>query len=352
MTAHPRETESVIGHDTAYSEVVSAWREARFPHARLVTGPAGIGKATFVYRLAREIFTGNKGSAAFAGDDETLIAHGEHPDLLALEPPEGGQGTQPVIKVDETRRASRFCAMRSARSPWRIVVVDPADALNASAANALLKDLEEPPGRVLFFLISHQPARLHATVRSRCTPIRLAPLPVAQTASIVSTHLPELSAGDGDLVARLSDGAPGQALTLAQAHAGRLYREILATLAQLPDGEPGALPDLADRMAADAETFAIATGLVRRWLTRVIRTAAVGHPGEELVTGEGEGMRGLAPRAHLEDWFDVWEKIAHLFDRAETSNLDKRQVLLSAMLEIEGAARGASGRSADKRTAR
>ncbi|SDF74568.1 DNA polymerase III, delta prime subunit [Limimonas halophila] len=348
MVAHPRETEALIGHDAAFEDALTAWNRGRFPHARLVSGPDGVGKATFVYRLARHILAAGDPAGS---DGAVQIAHGEHPDLLALEPPEAGQGTQAVIKVDEARRASRFCAMQSARSPWRIVVVDPADALNASAANALLKDLEEPPGRVLFFLISHQPARLHDTIRSRCTPIRLAPLSAAQTADIVRGHLPELSAPEAELVARLSDGAPGRAQTLAEMHAGRIYREIVATLGTLPNGEPGALPDLADRLAADHATFAVAAGLLRQWLGRVIRTGATGTAGDELVTGEGAALQALAGRAHLEDWLDVWDKAARLFDRAETSNLDKRQVFLSALLEVEAASRGSGGQSADKRTA-
>jgi len=348
MVEHPRESETLVGHDGAFADVLAGWRDGRFPHARLVTGPEGIGKATFVYRLARHILAGH----ADAGEaDAVQIAHGEHPDLLALEPPAAGQGTQAVIKVDEARRASRFCAMQSARSPWRIVVVDPADALNASAANALLKDLEEPPGRVLFFLVSHQPARLHDTLRSRCTPIRLAPLGIAQTTSIVAAHQPELSSGEAELLARLSDGAPGRALALAQAQAGRIYREIVATLGALPQGEPGALPDLADRVAGDAATFAIAAGLMRRWLTRVIRTAASGAQGPDLVSGEAAALDHAAGRAHLEDWLDVWDKIARLFDHAEASNLDKRQVFLTALLEVEAVARGSGRQSADKRTA-
>ena len=103
------------------------------------------------------------------------IAIGAHPSVLHLTRPanEKTKGFKTVVTVDEIRRVNRFLSMTSHDGSYRVVIVDPADDMNTNAANALLKNLEEPPARTVFILIAHSPGSLLPTIRSRCQMVRL-----------------------------------------------------------------------------------------------------------------------------------------------------------------------------------
>src|SRR5207248_297890 len=143
--------------------------------------PAGIGKATLAYRLARFVLAhpdptspAVRTATSLSLPDEALVAHQvaaqSHGDLLVLERTEGETGRlRTVITVDQVRRTVSFFGSTAGAGGWRICIVDTADELQLpQAANALLKVLEEPPANALLFLVSSTPARLLPTIRSRC----------------------------------------------------------------------------------------------------------------------------------------------------------------------------------------
>ena len=182
----PRENPDLIGHERAEAVLLDAWNSGRMPHAWLICGPRGIGKATLAFRLARFVLA--RGSLAsdslFAGgkaaEPDSLkvdpadpvfrrVAAGGHADLLTLErgyEREGGRRRGSIV-IDDVRKAGRLMGLTAGEGGWRVLVVDAADDLNVNAANALLKQLEEPPKRALILLVSHAPGRLQATIRSR-----------------------------------------------------------------------------------------------------------------------------------------------------------------------------------------
>jgi DNA polymerase-3 subunit delta' len=176
----PRENLHLFGHEAAERVLLEAYRSGRMHHAWLITGPEGIGKATLAFRIARFILANpdpSENSIAVA-DDLTVeapdaligkIAHGIHPNILHLQRPwdEKGKRYRTEISVDTVRRIVPFLGTTAGEGGWRIVLVDPADEMNRSAANALLKALEEPPPRTLFVLVSQTPGRLLTTIRSR-----------------------------------------------------------------------------------------------------------------------------------------------------------------------------------------
>jgi DNA polymerase-3 subunit delta' len=145
------------------------------PHAVLLHGPRGVGKKILAEHLAQALLCETPDSAGGCGHCKAChwFAQGGHPDYRLIEPSaeeeEGAAkkgGRQITIK--EIRALGDFLSLAAHQGGWRIVVVHPAEAMNAAAANALLKTLEEPPANVLIILISHQPSRLLATVISRC----------------------------------------------------------------------------------------------------------------------------------------------------------------------------------------
>ncbi len=182
----PSENRAVFGHQEARARLAAAYAANKFPHALLFTGTAGIGKATLAFHLAHHVL--KFPSNADAPDQLTApdpasslfrqIAIGAHPSVLHLTRPanEKTKGFKTAVTVEEVRRVSRFLSMTSHDGAYRVVIVDPADDMNTNAANALLKNLEEPPSRTAFILISHSPGALLPTIRSRCQTVRLTPL--------------------------------------------------------------------------------------------------------------------------------------------------------------------------------
>src|SRR5437588_4386755 len=187
---HPRETTDLFGHREAEMALLDAYRSGRIPHAWLIGGAAGIGKATLAYRMARFVLAHRNPLAPDVQRAETLfvdpsdpaarhVAAGAHGGLLTLERTLNDKGVmRTVITVDETRETISFFGSTAAVEGWRVCIVDTVDELNPNAANALLKVLEEPPQRSLFLLVSHALARILPTILSRCRKLPLRPLAV------------------------------------------------------------------------------------------------------------------------------------------------------------------------------
>src|SRR3954451_20775757 len=175
---HPRESTALFGHHQAEMALLNAYRSGRIPHAWLIGGPAGIGKATLAYRMARFALAHRNPLGSDVQRAESLwvdpsdptarqVAAGAHGGLLALERTRNDKGVlRTVITVDETRETISFFGSTAAAEGWRVCIVDAVDELNPNAANALLKVLEEPPRRSLFLLVSNAPARVLPTIQS------------------------------------------------------------------------------------------------------------------------------------------------------------------------------------------
>src|SRR5262249_486198 len=138
-----------------------------------------------------------------------------HPGLVVVKRRRNDKGKlKTVINIDEIRKLGPFFGMTSGAGGWRVAIIDPADEMNDNAANALLKSLEEPPGRAILLLISHAPGRLLPTIRSRCQMLDLKPLDERLVASTLTRLLPDQSSEDRASLARLSEGSLGLALRL------------------------------------------------------------------------------------------------------------------------------------------
>lgn len=184
---------------------------SRMAHGLLLTGPAGVGKRDFADAFARSVLCRKPSADHHACghcDACLLINAGTHPDFLTLSPPE--DKTQ--ILIDQVRELCRSLVLKSHAGGYKIAILVPADQMNSAAANSLLKTLEEPTGNTLLILITERPARLSATIRSRCQQLRFPAPPVEQGQAWLAQH--EIS--DPALLLRLADGAPLRALTLAQ----------------------------------------------------------------------------------------------------------------------------------------
>lgn len=231
----------IVGQDKAVEQFASAWQSRRIHHGWLLTGPKGVGKASFAHMAATRVLAEAAGPPVDLPRLETpvdhpiarLLAAGSHPDfrgLERLERPTGGLARN--ISVDQIRSLGGLLAVTPSMSPWRAIVIDSADDLEASAANALLKMLEEPPANTLFFLVSHAPGRLLPTIRSRCRRLDFGRLSDDVMTSLLSHSLPnENNAGIARLV-EFANGSIGRAMDIAALDLAPLESEALGILRQ------------------------------------------------------------------------------------------------------------------------
>ena len=349
----PRANPHLVGHEAAEAALREGWDSGRLHHAWLIAGPRGIGKATLAFRLARFVLAGGEG--ALPGGLEIGAAHGVfhrvasggHGDLRVLEIQlnEKTGHMRKEIDVAQARDLGQFLTLKPAEGGWRVAIVDAADDLNNSSANALLKLVEEPPPRTLMILVAHAPAALLPTIRSRCQRLVLRPLAPEAASDLIAPWLPDdVPEAERLELVRLADGSPGRALGLHAEGALALQRELLALLGPLGDGravDVQALHALAGRLGgrAGAGSFAVLTELLGAWLTRLVRLGASGEPP---AGATDELLVRLAGRAHLERWIEVWEKVNALVERTEAVNLDQKQILVTLVSAFEKTARGSA----------
>jgi DNA polymerase-3 subunit delta' len=332
---HARETSAWFGHAAAERALIEAYRGGRIPHAWLIGGLLGIGKATLAYRMARFVLAHPDPSAPAVQNATTLavdparpvarrVAARGHSDLLVLERTVGDSGSlRTVITVDDVRRTIGFFGRTAGEGGWRVCVVDAADELQyPQASNALLKVLEEPPQRALFLLVSHAPGRLLATIRSRCRHLALRPLAAADVARAAAAALGRAE-DDAEIVAAAAaaDGSVGRAVLLLGGAALKVRERVSELLAALPAVDPKALHALGDALGrADPQTFAAFVDTVREWLSA------------RLARGSGEPAR-LAQVAQ------VWDKLNRAAREVEVFNLDRKPMVFAVFGLLAEAAR-------------
>jgi DNA polymerase III subunit delta' len=325
---HPRETTALFGHREAEQSLLNAYRSGRIPHAWLIGGAQGIGKATLAYRMARFVLAHRDALAADVQRAETLwvdpsdpvarhVAAGAHGGLLTLERSLNDKGVmRTVITVDETRETISFFGSTAAVEGWRVCIVDTVDELNPNAANALLKVLEEPPRQSLFLLVSHAPARVLPTIQSRCRKLTLRPLATGDVTR-AAAQAATISIDDPALVeaAAAADGSVARALTLLGGDAIKLHQRTAALLATLPQVDPRELHALGDALGgSDRVALAAFIDSIDRWFS------------ERLRADDANANANLPRLARLAE---VWEKITRAARDTEAYNLERKPLVFS-----------------------
>ena len=278
----------IVGQEKAVEAFASAWRTRRLHHAWLLAGPKGVGKATFARAAATRVLAEAAGPPVELPGLETpadhpiakLVDAGSHPDLLWVERVENPKKPGTLFKnilVNQVREIGKSLSLTTSISPWRAIVFDTADELEAAGANALLKMLEEPPANTLFFLVSHAPGRLLPTIRSRCRRLEFGKLGDDAMTSLLSHSLPETNSAEIARLVEYAGGSVGRALAIAELDLAPLEGEALAILRQ-GDPDNSRRSKLASALGskAAAERYAAFLELV----PGLIANEAVGLEGE------------------------------------------------------------------------
>ncbi|MFZ5693417.1 MAG: DNA polymerase III subunit delta' [Pseudomonadota bacterium] len=328
---HPRQTVELFGHAAAERTLLEAYRSGRIPHAWLIGGSPGIGKATLAFRMARFVLAHpdpasqavqTATTVAVAPDHPVagLIAAQSHPDLLVLERTLSDTGKlRTVIRVDDARKVAAFLGSTAGLGGWRVVIVDAVDDLNAESANALLKGLEEPPTRTLFLLVSHAPGSVLPTIRSRCHRLFLRALDPDDVARALEAATGE--APDPAVVAA-SEGSVSRALSLSDGPAFKLRKQTEALLARLPALDMRELHGLADSLAmVDSRVFEIVMDAVNDWLSTQL-------------------SRSVAETQRAARVAEIWSEFNEAARVTDIYNLERKPLIFRTFGRLADAARG------------
>ncbi|MCB1332764.1 MAG: DNA polymerase III subunit delta' [Roseivivax sp.] len=359
---HPRETLRLYGQAAAEQALLDAFGGGRMHHGWLITGPRGVGKATLAWSIARFLLAtppiqddGLFGAPpppqnlAIPADHPVArrMAAGSEPGLFVLRRPwdDSAKRLKAQIPVDEVRRMKGFFSLSATDGGRRVVIVDSADEMNPNAANALLKLLEEPPARTTLLLISHQPARLLPTIRSRCRTLRLAPLGPEDMALALDGAGAQADSAQALALAELAGGSVGEAIRLANLGGLKLYADLVALLGTLPRlDRPRALA-LADAVSARGkeDQLDLLLTLLDTALARLAATGALGHaPAQQAAPGESTVLSRLSPDARAgRAWATLAQQLGERTRHARAVNVDPGTLVLDALLRLQSV--GAAG---------
>jgi DNA polymerase-3 subunit delta' len=334
---HPRHVYSLVGHERAEAEMLTAYREGRLAHAWLIAGKEGIGKATLAWRFARFVLANPDPQAKAVREAMNLhvepthhaarlLAGLAHPDfaLIRREWQGATKRLATEISVEAVRQGLEVFQLSAAFGGWRIAIVDSAEDLNRSSANALLKMVEEPPQRSLILIVSHRPGQLLPTIRSRCRRLRLDPLSEDEIVrAAIGLGPPWTEAGGGAVAAaaKRAGGSVREALIRLAPESEGAGALIDSIVAGLPRPDPRAVARLADAVGGRAgdETYRAFHREIYDWLVTYARDVEPGSLRVEEIGG-------------------LWDRIREAQRETEDLNLDRKLHILTLFAEIAATA--------------
>ena len=321
--AAPVLTREIVGHEKQSALLAASYQTGRLHHALMFEGLAGIGKASLAFHLAQHLIAhpfahdapANFETLSQDSDDFRQLVNGTHLQVLHLSRPfdPKTEKFKTMVTVDEIRRINHFLSRTNTGAGYRVVIIDPINDMNANAANALLKNLEEPPGRTLFILIAHSAGRILPTIRSRCQIVHLSSLSDNDLKQAIAQASVSNKISDADLdrLAAFSEGSVRRALMLSgfgglevTDTADKLIAESVFDI-----DKAGKLGDAMTPREADIQYQLLIDHLLQR-----VAKAALRH-GEANDTGRAESMARY------------YGQTRQMLSEAQAFNLDRKQTI-------------------------
>lgn len=329
-----RNATHLYGHADAEALLLQDMNSGRLAHGWIFSGGEGIGKATLAYRFARALLAGQP-HFDMTPDHPVFrrVTAGSHTDLLVIEPafdPKKDEKSQ-VIPVEQVRQIAEFLSLTPGEGARRVVIIDPADALNNNSANAILKILEEPPPQAVIILIAHNAGRLLPTIRSRCRLLKLKPLEGQDFEHVLRQLAPGNSADYIATLGVISNFAPGVALSLHEKNAVDTYGKLLSLLSALPNFDSQKLQSFADAIGSGSvhSNWSIFTRLMLCLLARATRHTIGDRELIAVSQEEGAALAAMAAIHPASVWAAKWQQAMDQFLLAERLHLDYKQVVIT-----------------------
>jgi len=330
----------LIGHENEVELFLKSFNSKALHHGWLITGDEGIGKATLAYKIARFLLSAEDNkeyvSIDISPDSPVFgqVVQRSHPDFKVLERDytetdkkkllkaikqgdevdnelKGSLKRSAVIKVEDVRDVVSFLSKSSFNNGWRVVIVDSADDLNTSSANALLKILEEPPLKSILLLLSHNPGKLLPTIRSRCAKLALKPLKDDEVASLLRRYMPELKEVEIKGLVKIAGGSVGRAIKYAKNNALEMYENIQKICYAGAKFDGAVMLELANDVANDEECWDLFSELICRFCKDNLKDAK-------------------NPR----EFYEVYENILKILDETLRLNMDKKQACIQMLHQL------------------
>lgn len=367
---------TIYGQDAAISLFLQGWKRGRLHHAWLLTGQQGIGKATLAYAIAKYVLhhSANEHSKkadisedifgnvdlvhesqpessqdtmgaklAIPKDSPVipLVQNYSHPDFRVLSHAfNATEKKTNIIDAEQVRGAlSTLLNKKPAMGGWRVIITDSVDDLNTHSANSLLKFLEEPPERTLLLLVSHRPARLLPTVRSRCRLLPMNALSPDNIARIVAEQDGDYDLDHVHAVAKMAQGSAGIALDYLQHDALELYQDFVHILQTLPNLDMVQIQALGDSLVGVKNQHKMKNfrRLSYEWSRLFVRSMATHQPHTTLIQGEEGIANHLQSLAPLVQWQQAWDAFHNSLKRIDAPvYLDAKQVLIDSFTQLQG----------------
>jgi DNA polymerase-3 subunit delta' len=377
----PRDNPELFGHERVERQILDLFAGGTLTHAMIFAGALGVGKTTMAFRLARFLLAQptnpspplggeGMGKGGLFGDDDPVfqqtsstltpslslkgegglfvppdhpvfrkVASGGHPDLRFVERPlDEKKGLKKgVVDVDSVRTIAPFLRMKAAEGGWRVVIVDEADMMNRNAQNAILKILEEPPPKALLILICNRLGAMLSTIRSRCRTFHFGALDGATLAGLIKRAASQLPEAQARLIAELSEGSAGRALSLIEEGGVNTLNTILQFLETAPDYAWSRIHLMADTLSRpESERAYDGFASLCEWVAQGFAKGCAVGPGAMPEILRSDRLAPFYNHKTLEQWIAICEKLKEHFRSIDTGNLDRRQGVIGAFMIFGG----------------
>jgi DNA polymerase III subunit delta' len=331
---HPRMASDLFGQDSAERELLDSYRSGKLPHAWIFGGEKGIGKATLAWRFAKFILSYPDSDHPVVKNATSLAVAEQHPvvqrvhalghgdlHILRREWNDKNKKHYSDIRADDVRSAVHIFQQAASEGGYRIVILDNAEDLNGTSANALLKMIEEPPQKSLFLIISHRPNQILPTIRSRCRRLILRNLSEKDCMRVLKSFYHQGEERDVGQAVSLARGSVYRALKLLGGKSLDVHMQLERLLLSLPEISWIEVHNMADHITGrgNDDEFETWVEAIQDFLYHKIQT-------------NSDNFHMLKP------WADVWSLIEAQMRETEILNLDRRSLVLNVFSELAKAA--------------
>ena len=339
---HPKYSTKLIGHAYAIKAFEMAWNTKLMHHAWLISGPEGIGKATFAYHASNFILGSKEKARRLNEIKETktssLIKSSAHPDLFVAEQNTNNHEylSKKIISIGNIREINVFLSKTPTISDWRVAIIDSINNLSLNGVNSILKILEEPPQKTVIFLISHNKYEISKTLISRCRKLYFSMLSQTDTLEIIKAKHSDYDEKELDDLSKISNGTPGFAINIIINEGLRLYKIILEIFLSSPNLNWEDIHNLCSKLSA--EKLNLVANLLRTFVYRIIIYKLFKNDKREkikLILNERKVFIHVLNFLNHKNILELWQDMAENTGKTNKFNLDNKQLLINIFLQAD-----------------